>query len=154
MGLQETFLLQSILKRKASFFGHIARGSAGEELKMIIAEGWRKVGRGRRRRRWMDDVELVMGTKDAVQITERIIDDSKIKIDVMTTVESPGISPTTDSSFGYQIIKRAIFHIHPNAVTVPLGYIQGSAHGGGWRRLALKPMWTLPSSTRKVSNML
>ncbi|KAG1704016.1 hypothetical protein GQR58_004086 [Nymphon striatum] len=59
MGLQETFLLQCILKRKASFFGHIARGSAGEELKMIIAEGWRKVGRGRRRRRWMDDVELV-----------------------------------------------------------------------------------------------
>ncbi|KAG1676399.1 Thymidine phosphorylase [Nymphon striatum] len=53
------FLLQSILKRKASFFGHIARGSTGEELKMIIAEGWRKVGRGRRRRRWMDDMELV-----------------------------------------------------------------------------------------------
>ncbi|KAG1668011.1 Multidrug resistance-associated protein 1 [Nymphon striatum] len=51
---------------KASFFGHIARGSAGEELKMIVAEGWRKVGRGRgrRRRRWMDDVELVTGTKD------------------------------------------------------------------------------------------
>ncbi|KAG1677675.1 hypothetical protein GQR58_013794 [Nymphon striatum] len=54
----------SILKRKASFFEHIARGSAGEELKMIVAEGWRKVGRGRRRRRWMDDVELVTGTKD------------------------------------------------------------------------------------------
>ncbi|KAG1679871.1 hypothetical protein GQR58_012782 [Nymphon striatum] len=64
MGLQETFLLQSILKRKASFFGHIARGSAGEELKMIVAEGWRKIGRGRRRRRWMDDLELVTGTKD------------------------------------------------------------------------------------------
>ncbi|KAG1666828.1 hypothetical protein GQR58_018706 [Nymphon striatum] len=64
MGLQETFLLQSILKRKASFFGHIARGSAGEELRMIVAEGWRKVGRGRRRRRWMDDLELVTGTTD------------------------------------------------------------------------------------------
>ncbi|KAG1662298.1 Alpha-ketoglutarate-dependent dioxygenase alkB 3 [Nymphon striatum] len=64
MGLQETFLLQSILKRKASFFGHIARGSAGEELRMIVAEGWRKVGRGRRRRRWMDDLELVTGTRD------------------------------------------------------------------------------------------
>ncbi|KAG1675641.1 Calsenilin [Nymphon striatum] len=64
MGLQETFLLQSILKRKASFFGLIARGSAGEELKMIVAEGWRKVGRGRRRRRWIDDEELVTRTKD------------------------------------------------------------------------------------------
>ncbi|KAG1671311.1 LINE-1 retrotransposable element ORF2 protein [Nymphon striatum] len=64
MGLQETFLLQSILKRKASFFGHIARGSAGEELRMIVGEGWRKVGRGRRRRRWMDDLELVTGTRD------------------------------------------------------------------------------------------
>ncbi|KAG1681473.1 Polysialic acid O-acetyltransferase [Nymphon striatum] len=50
---------QDILKRKASFLGHIARGSAGEELKMIIAEGWRKVRRGRRIRRWMDDVELL-----------------------------------------------------------------------------------------------
>ncbi|KAG1649391.1 TBC1 domain family member 31 [Nymphon striatum] len=49
---------------KASFFGHIARGSAGEKLKMIVAEGWSKVGRERRRRRWMDDVELVTGTKD------------------------------------------------------------------------------------------
>ncbi|KAG1711238.1 hypothetical protein GQR58_002523 [Nymphon striatum] len=64
MGLQETFLLQSILKRKASFFGHLARGSAGKGLKMIVAEGWRKVGRGRRKRRWVDDVELVTGTKD------------------------------------------------------------------------------------------
>ncbi|KAG1658239.1 hypothetical protein GQR58_023107 [Nymphon striatum] len=74
MGLQETFLLQSILKRKASFFGHIARGSAGEELKVIVAEGWRKVGRGRRRRRWMDDVELVTGTKDVRKNIEMVED--------------------------------------------------------------------------------
>ncbi|KAG1664955.1 Retrovirus-related Pol polyprotein from type-1 retrotransposable element R2 [Nymphon striatum] len=77
MGLQETFLLQSILKRKASFFGHIARGSAGEELRMIVGEGWRKVGRGRRRRRWMDDLELVTGTRDINMSNFKIEDELK-----------------------------------------------------------------------------
>ncbi|KAG1662048.1 Guanylate-binding protein 1 [Nymphon striatum] len=89
MGLQETFLLQSILKRKASFFGHIARGSTGEELKMIVAEGWRKVGRGRgrRRRRWMDDLELVTGTKDVRKNMEMAEDKERLKM-VFTLPES------------------------------------------------------------------
>ena len=41
-------LLNKIMKRKATFFGHIVRGSAGEELKENVKENWKKIGRGRR----------------------------------------------------------------------------------------------------------
>ena len=67
-------LLEKIIARKMAFLGHIARKSAGEELSRIIQEDWRKIGRGRRRRWWMDDVKEVTGCKDirkCVQLAQR-----------------------------------------------------------------------------------
>lgn len=54
MGLKEEVLLKSILKRKWTFFGHVARGSAGHVLKRLVERSWRKIGRGRRRTTWLE----------------------------------------------------------------------------------------------------
>ena len=62
--LQNAMLLDSIIKRKASFFGHIARGSAGDDLKGVLADSWRKIGRVRRGTSWWDAIEEVTNSKD------------------------------------------------------------------------------------------
>ena len=46
---KQTKLLKMIIKRKITFFGHIARASAGQELKTIIEGNDKKIGKGRRR---------------------------------------------------------------------------------------------------------
>ena len=71
MKLAKPVLLNSIIKRKAAFFGHVARGSAGEELRGIVEDSWRKIGRGRRRTVWLDDVEMV--TKDVRKNLEHAV---------------------------------------------------------------------------------
>ena len=56
-------LLKVIIKRKMTFFGHIARASAGQELKTIIEGSDKKIGKGRRRTWWIDDIKQVTGKK-------------------------------------------------------------------------------------------
>ena len=51
-------LLNSIAKRKAAFFGHICRGSSGDDIETILegrVEGIRS--RGAQRRKWTDDIK-------------------------------------------------------------------------------------------------
>ena len=63
VGETEEKLLKMIIKRKMTFFGHIARTSAGQELKTIIEGNDKKIGKGRRRTWWIDDVKQATGKK-------------------------------------------------------------------------------------------
>ena len=63
VGEKETKLLKMIIKRKRTFFGHIARASPGQELKTIIEGNDKKIGKGRRRTWWIDDIKQVTGKK-------------------------------------------------------------------------------------------
>ena len=51
-------LLTIMAKRKAAFFGHVARGSSGAVFCNIV-EGYieGKISSGRQRRTWMDDIK-------------------------------------------------------------------------------------------------
>ena len=48
MKLAKPVLLNSILKGRAAFFGHVARGSAGEALRGIVEDSRRKIGLGKK----------------------------------------------------------------------------------------------------------
>ena len=66
-------LLEKIIARRLTFFGHIARKPAGEELSRIIQKDWRKTGRGRRRH-WLKDDVKVTGCRDirkCVQLAQK-----------------------------------------------------------------------------------
>ena len=63
VGEKETKLLKMIIKSKMTFFGHISRESAGQELKTIIGGNEKKIGKGRRRTWWIDDIKQVTGKK-------------------------------------------------------------------------------------------
>ena len=56
VGETETKLLKMTIKRKITFFGHIGRASAGQELKTIIEGNDKKIGK-RRRTWWIDDIK-------------------------------------------------------------------------------------------------
>jgi hypothetical protein len=60
MKMDSSKLLPSILRRKCIYLGHVARGSAGETLKNLCLNE-RKIGKGRKRRRWTDDLEEIAG---------------------------------------------------------------------------------------------
>ena len=64
MGLERTKLLKRMIKRRMEFFGHVARGSAGEELETAVRESNIKKGRGRKRTGWMDAVEVITGSRE------------------------------------------------------------------------------------------
>ena len=59
VGETETKLLKIIIKGK----WHIARASAGQELKTIIEGNDKKTRKGRRRTWWIDDIKKVTGKK-------------------------------------------------------------------------------------------
>ena len=58
IGREESYLVKLIVERKCVYLGHVARGSAGETLKSLCLEET-KVGKGARRRRWTDDLEVL-----------------------------------------------------------------------------------------------
>ena len=59
VGETEAKLLKMIIKRKITFFGHIARASAGQELKTMIEGNDKKIGKGRRRTWCIDDIKSI-----------------------------------------------------------------------------------------------
>jgi hypothetical protein len=68
MGLERPVLLDGIIKRKCQYLGHVARGSAGEML-LRLCRDEKKIGRGRKRRRWTDDLEDIAGGKTFIERT-------------------------------------------------------------------------------------
>ena len=58
MGMNKLVLMDKILERKCMYIGHIARGSAGAQLKEWCYDE-RKTGKGRKRRHWRDDVDMI-----------------------------------------------------------------------------------------------
>ena len=54
VGETEAKVLKMVIKRKMTFFGHIARASAGQELKTITEGNDRKIRKGRRQTWWID----------------------------------------------------------------------------------------------------
>ena len=73
VGETEAKLLKMIIKRKMTFLGHKARASAGQELKTIIKGNDKKIGKGRRRTLWIDDIKQVTGKKkieDNIKLAE------------------------------------------------------------------------------------
>ena len=67
VGETEAKLLKMIIKTKMTFYGHIARTSAGQELKTIIEGNDKKIGKGRRRAWWIDDIKQVTGKKKVAE---------------------------------------------------------------------------------------
>ena len=49
--------------RQCQFFGHVTRGSAGKELRECIKSSDKKIGRGRRKLRWIYTVSEMTGEK-------------------------------------------------------------------------------------------
>src|SRR6218665_2144643 len=63
IGIEEDETLQqTALRRKLGFFGHVMR-SDGLEKRMMLAHGDGRRRRGRRRRKWMDEIHEVTGMK-------------------------------------------------------------------------------------------
>ena len=63
MKLGTPILLKKIMCRQCQFFGHLARGSAGKELRECTRSSDKKIGRGRRKIRWIDTVSEMTGEK-------------------------------------------------------------------------------------------
>ena len=54
-------LFRKIMRRQCQYFGHVARGSASQELRECIRANAKKIGRGRGKIRWMDTVSEMTG---------------------------------------------------------------------------------------------
>ena len=66
MKLGTPVLLRKIMCRQHQFFGHFARGSAGEELRECVRSSDKKIERGRRKIRCMDAISEMTGGKGVV----------------------------------------------------------------------------------------
>ena len=55
--------LKKIMCRQCQFFGHVARGSAGKELRECAKSSDKNIGRGRRKIRWINTVSEMTGEK-------------------------------------------------------------------------------------------
>ena len=53
--------------RQCQLFGHVARGSAGKELKECGKSSGKKIGRGRRKIKWINTVSEMTGEKGIEQ---------------------------------------------------------------------------------------
>ena len=56
-------LLEKIVCRQCQFFGHVARGSAGKELKECVISSNTKTGKGKRKITWKNTVSEMPGEK-------------------------------------------------------------------------------------------
>ena len=65
VGLEDPVLLQTIMKRKTKYAGHLMRGSSGALLNLALEgfiDGQRS--KGRQRRTWGDDIKEWTGSKN------------------------------------------------------------------------------------------